>query len=128
MGNKLEGKITVITGGASGIGLATTKRFVLEGAYVFIIDRHKKELDLALSEIGKNVVGIEGDISNLADLDKLYNIVKDQKGHIDILFANAGIIQFSRLGKITEEHFDKLFSINVKGLLYCTKSTSNFSG
>jgi NAD(P)-dependent dehydrogenase (short-subunit alcohol dehydrogenase family) len=118
MGNKLEGKITVITGGASGIGLATTKRFVSEGAYVFIIDRHKKELDLALSEIGRNVTGIDGDISNLSDLDKLYNIVKDQKGHIDILFANAGIIQFARLGKITEEHFDKLFSINVKGLLF----------
>jgi NAD(P)-dependent dehydrogenase (short-subunit alcohol dehydrogenase family) len=117
MGNKLEGKITVITGGASGIGLATTKRFVSGGAYVFIIDRHKKELDLALSEIGKNVVGIEGDISNLADLDKLYNIVKDQKGHIDILFANAGIIQFAPLGKISEEHF-KLFGINVKGLLF----------
>jgi NAD(P)-dependent dehydrogenase (short-subunit alcohol dehydrogenase family) len=118
MGNKLEGKITVITGGASGIGLATTKRFVSEGAYVFIIDRHKKELDLALSEICKNVVGIEADISNLADLDKLYNIVKDQKGHIDILFANAGIIQFAPLGKISEEHFDKLFGINVKGLLF----------
>ena len=101
MGNKLEGKIAVITGGASGNGLATAKRFVLEGAYVFIIDRHKKELDLTQSEIGKNVVGIEGDVSNLADLDKLYNIVKDQKGHIDILFANAGIIQFARLGKIS---------------------------
>ena len=75
MGNKLEGKIAVITGGASGIGLATAKRFVLEGAYVFIIDRHKKELDLTQSEIGKNVVGIEGDVSNLADLDKSYNIV-----------------------------------------------------
>ncbi|MGA9149415.1 MAG: glucose 1-dehydrogenase [Candidatus Nitrosopolaris sp.] len=118
MENKLEGKIAVITGGGSGIGFATAKRFVLEGAYVFIIDRNKKELDLALSEIGKSVEGIEGDVSNLADLDKLYNIVKDQKGHIDILFANAGIIQFSPLGKISEEHFDKLFSINVKGLLF----------
>jgi len=118
MGDKLEEKIAVITGGASGIGLATAKRFVLDGAYVFVIDRHKKELDLALSEIGKNVIGIVGDVSNLADLDKLYNIVKDQKGHIDILFANAGIIQFAPLGKITEEHIHKLFSINVKGLLF----------
>ncbi len=79
MGNKLEGKIAVITGGASGIGLATAKRFVLEGAYVFIFDRNKKELELALSEIGKNVVGVEGDVSNIADLDRLYEIVKDQK-------------------------------------------------
>lgn len=118
MGNKLEGKIAVITGGGSGIGFATAKRFVLEGAYVFIIDRQKKELDLAISEIGKNVMGIDGDVSSLADLDKLYNIVKDQKGHIDILFANAGIIQFAPLGKISEEHFDKLFSINVKGVLF----------
>jgi NAD(P)-dependent dehydrogenase (short-subunit alcohol dehydrogenase family) len=82
MGNKLEGKIAVITGGGSGIGLATAKRFVSEGAYVFIIDRNRKELDLALSDIGKNIVDIEGDVSNLADLDKLYNIVKDQKGRL----------------------------------------------
>jgi NAD(P)-dependent dehydrogenase (short-subunit alcohol dehydrogenase family) len=102
MGNKLEGKIAVITGGGSGIGLATAKRFVLEGAYVFIIDRHIKELDLALSEIGKNVVGIEGDVSNLANLDKLYNVVKDQKGRLDILFVNAGIIQFAPLGRCTD--------------------------
>jgi NAD(P)-dependent dehydrogenase (short-subunit alcohol dehydrogenase family) len=114
----LEGKIAVITGGASGIGLATTKRFVLEGAYVFVIDRHNKELDLALSEIDKIVIGIDADVSNLSVLDKEYNIVKDQKGHIDILFANTGIIQFARLGKIAEEHFDKLFGINVKGLLF----------
>ena len=118
MGNKLEGKIAVITGRGSGIGLATAKRFVLEGAYVFIIDRHKKELDLALSEIGKNVVGIEGDVSNLADLDKLYKIVRDQKGQLDILFANAGIIEFVPLGRISEEHFEKLFNINVKGLMF----------
>ena len=93
MGNKLEGKIAAITGGGSGIGLATAKRFVLEGAYVFIQDRNKKELDSAISEIGKNVVAIDGDVSNLADLDKLFSIVRDQKGHLDILFANAGIIR-----------------------------------
>ena len=118
VGNKLEGKIAVITGGNSGIGLATAKRFVSEGAYVFISGRRQKELDLALSEIGKNVIGIQGDVSNLADLDRLYNTVKDQKGHLDILFANAGIAQFAPLGEISEEHFDNIFRINVKGLLF----------
>lgn len=119
MGNKLEGKIAVITGGASGIGLATAKRFVSEGAIVFIIDRNKKELDTAISEIGKNVSsGIQSDVSNLADLDRSFDVVKDQKGHIDILFANAGVIQFAPLGKISEEYFDKVFGINVKRLLF----------
>ena len=91
MGNKLEGKIAVITGGNSGIGLATAKRFVSDGAYVFITGRRQNELDAAVSEIGKNVTCIQGDVSNLADLDRLYTTVKDQKGHLDILFANAGI-------------------------------------
>ena len=118
MGNKLEGKIAVITGGTSGIGLATAKRFVSEGAYVFITGRRQNELDAALSEIGKNVTSIQGDVSNLADLDKLYNTVKEQKGHIDILFANAGIGESAPLGEISEEHFDKIFGINVKGLLF----------
>lgn len=123
VGNKLEGKIAVITGGNSGIGLATAKRFVSEGAYVFINGRRQKELDLALSEIGKNVTGIQGDVSNLADLDRLYNTVKDQKGHLDILFANAGIAQFAPLGEISEEHFDNIFRINVKGLLFTVQKT-----
>jgi NAD(P)-dependent dehydrogenase (short-subunit alcohol dehydrogenase family) len=118
MGNKLEGKIAIITGGTSGIGLATAKRFVSEGAYVFITGLSQKDLDVAISDIGKNVSGIQSDVSNLANLDKLYDVVKDQKGHINILFANAGIIQFAPLGKISTEHFDKLFSINVKGLLF----------
>lgn len=104
MGNKLEGKIAVITGGNSGIGLATAKRLVSEGSYVFITGRRQKELDVALSEIGKNVVGIQGDVSNLEDLDRLFNTVRDQKGHLDILFANAGIAQFAPLGEISEEH------------------------
>jgi NAD(P)-dependent dehydrogenase (short-subunit alcohol dehydrogenase family) len=116
--NKLEGKIAVITGGNSGIGLATAKRFVSEGAYVFITGRRQKELDVALSEIGKNVVGIQGDVSNLDDLDRLYNTVKDQKGHLDILFANAGIAQFAPLGDISEDHYDNIFRINVKGVLF----------
>jgi NAD(P)-dependent dehydrogenase (short-subunit alcohol dehydrogenase family) len=116
--NKLEGKSAVITGGSSGIGLATAKRFVSEGAYVFITGRRQSELDAAVSEIGKNVTVIQGDVSNLADLDKLYNTVKEQKGHIDILFANAGIGEFARLGEISEEHFNKIFGINVKGVLF----------
>ena len=118
MGNKLEGKIAVITGGNSGIGLATAKRFVSDGAYVFITGRRQNELDAAVSEIGKNVTGIQGDVSNLADLDRLYTTVKDQKGHIDILFANAGIGEFAPLGEISEAHFDKIFGINVKGVLF----------
>ena len=118
MGNKLEGKTAVVTGGGSGIGFATAKRFVLDGAYVFIIDRNKKELDLAISEIGKNVVGIEGDVSNLADLDKLFRTVKDLKGQLDILFPNAGIIRYVPLIEISQEHFYNLFDVNVKGVLF----------
>ena len=118
MVKKLEGKIAVITGGNSGIGLATAKRFVSEGADVFITGRRQNELDAAVSEIGNNVTGVQGDVSNLADLDRLYNTVKDQKGHIDILFANAGIGEFTPLGEISEEHFDKIFGVNVKGLLF----------
>jgi NAD(P)-dependent dehydrogenase (short-subunit alcohol dehydrogenase family) len=118
MENKHEGKIAVITGGNSGIGLATAKRFVSEGAHVFITGRRQKELDIAVSEIGKNVIGIQGDVSNLADLDRLYTTVKDQKGRIDILFANAGIGEFALLGEISEQHFDKIFGINVKGVLF----------
>ena len=118
MGNKLEGKIAVITGGSSGIGLATAKRFVYEGANVFIFGRRQNEIDAGVSEIGKNVIGIQGDVSNITDLDRLFDVVKDQKGHLDILFANAGIAQFAPLGEISEEHFDKIFRINVKGLLF----------
>ncbi len=118
MGSKLDGKIAVITGGNSGIGLATAKRFVSEGANVFIFGRRQNEIDAGVSEIGKNVIGIQGDVSNLADLDRLFDVVKDQKGHLDILFANAGIAQFAPLGEISEEHFDKIFRINVKGLLF----------
>lgn len=116
--NKLEGKIAVITGGSSGIGLATAKRFVTEGAYVFVTGRRQTELKVAVRDIGKNVTDVQGDVSNLADLDRLYSIVKQQKGHIDILFANAGLGEFSTLEKISEAHFDKTFDVNVKGLLF----------
>jgi NAD(P)-dependent dehydrogenase (short-subunit alcohol dehydrogenase family) len=119
---KLEGKIAVITGGSSGIGLATAQRFVDEGAYVFITGRRQSELDAAVKQIGKNnnnnVTGVHGDVSNLEDLDRLYDTVKQQKGRIDVLFANAGIIELAPLGSITESHFDKMFNINVKGLLF----------
>jgi len=116
---KLEGKIAVITGGTSGIGLATAQRFVEEGAHVYITGRRQSELDAAVKQIGKNnVTGVQGDVSNLEDLDRLYAEVKEQKGHIDVLFANAGIVEFAPLGAITESHFDKIFSVNVKGLLF----------
>jgi NAD(P)-dependent dehydrogenase (short-subunit alcohol dehydrogenase family) len=115
---RLEGKIAVITGGNSGIGLATAQRFVQEGAYVFITGRRHDELDKAVKQIGKNVIGVQGDVSNLADLDRLYETVKQQKGRIDVLFANAGVQDIAPLGSITEAHFDKIFSVNVKGLLF----------
>lgn len=116
---KLEGKIAVVTGGSSGIGLATAQQFVAEGAYVFITGRRQKELNAAVTEIGRDVIGVQGDASNLADLDRLYETVKREKGRIDILFANAGIsTPRAPLGEIREEDFDKIFSINVKALLF----------
>ena len=124
---KLEGKVTVITGGSSGIGLATAQRFVSEdGAYVFITGRRQSELDAAVKQIGKNVSGVQGDVSNLADLDRLYATVKAQKGRIDILFANAGVGELVPLGAITEAHFDKTLGINVKGLFTVQKALSLF--
>lgn len=116
--SKLEGKVAVITGGNSGIGLATAQRFVAEGAYVFITGRRQSELDAAVKQIGKSVTAVQGDVSNLADLDRLYATVKQQKGHLDILFANAGTGQFAPLAAVTEEHFDNIFNANVKGLLF----------
>jgi NAD(P)-dependent dehydrogenase (short-subunit alcohol dehydrogenase family) len=115
---RLDGKIAVITGGNSGIGLATAQRFVQEGAFVFIVGRRQDELDKAVKQIGRNAMGVQGDVSNLADLDRLYETVKQQKGRIDVLFANAGIHEFAPLGSITESHFDKIFSVNVKGVLF----------
>jgi NAD(P)-dependent dehydrogenase (short-subunit alcohol dehydrogenase family) len=116
--NKLEGKVAVITGGSGGIGLATAKRLVADGAYVFITGRRQIELEKAVNDIGKNLTGVQGDVSNLTDLDRLYATVKQQNGHIDILFANAGIGEFATLEDISEVHFDKTFGVNVKGLLF----------
>src|SRR6188472_3839104 len=128
MKKAIRGLVAVITVGSSGIGLATAQRFVSkEGAYVFITGRRQSELDAAVRQIGKNnnnnnsnntVTGVQGDVSNLADLDRLYATVKEQKGHIDILFANAGVAELTPLKAITEAHFDKIFSVNVKGLLF----------
>ena len=115
---KLQGKVAVITGGSTGIGLAAAKLFVREGAYVFITGRRQKELDEAVKAIGSNVTGIQGDVAKLADLDRLYDTVGRVKGRIDIVFANAGVAEFAPLGRISEEHFDKLFNINVKGTLF----------
>jgi NAD(P)-dependent dehydrogenase (short-subunit alcohol dehydrogenase family) len=118
MSQKLEGKVAVVTGGSSGIGLATANRLVDEGAYVFITGRRQKELDAAVNQIGRNVTGIQGDVSELADIDKIFATVKTLKDKIDIVFANAGIGEFASIGQITEEHFDKQFNVNVKGLLF----------
>src|SRR5205823_6250107 len=117
-GQKLAGKIAVITGGNSGIGLATAKRFVEEGAHVVITGRRQRELDEAAAHIGRNVTAVQGDVSRLEDLDRLYATVKEKHGHIDILFANAGMGRAAPLEAITEEHFDREFDINVKGLLF----------
>ena len=115
---KLDGKVAVITGGNSGIGLATAQRLVNEGAYGFITGRRQSRLDAAVKQIGRNVTAVQGDVSNLADLDRLYATVKKEKGHLDIAFANAGTGEFAPLGSITEQHYDKTFDTNVKGLLF----------
>ena len=115
---RLSGKVAVITGGNSGIGLATAKRFVEEGAEVVITGRLQKELDEAAATIGKNVTAVQGDVLHPEDLDRLYATVREKHGHIDILFANAGVGSLAPLGTISEEHFDREFGINVKGVLF----------
>jgi NAD(P)-dependent dehydrogenase (short-subunit alcohol dehydrogenase family) len=116
--SRLQGKVAVITGGSSGIGLATAKRFVEEGAYVFITGRRQAELDKAVEAIGRNVTAVQGDVTNSDDLDRLYAKVKDAKGVIDVLFANSGFIELQSIDTISLEHFDKTFGINAKGLLF----------
>ena len=115
---KLEGKIALITGGNGGIGLATAKQFVNEGAYVFITGRREQELAAAVKEIGRNVTGVQGDVATLGDLDRLFAQIKREKGKLDIVFANAGVAKYAPLGSITEELYDSIFDINVKGLLF----------
>ena len=115
---KLEGRIALITGGNSGIGLATAKEFVNEGAYVFITGRRDPELTAAVKEIGRNVTGVRGDVSNLGDLDRLFAQIKREKSNLDIVFANAGVAKYAPFAEITEEHYDSIFNTNVKGLLF----------
>lgn len=118
MPKKLAGKIAVITGGSSGIGLATAKQFVAEGAYVFLMGRRQSELEDAAKQIGADVTTVQGDVAKLDDIDRMYGVVREQKGRLDIVFANAGTGEFAALNEITEEHFDKQFAVNVKGVLF----------
>src|ERR1700719_3503506 len=118
MSGKLEGKVALVTGGNSGIGLATAKEFVNEGAYVFITGRRAEQLAAAVKEIGRNVTGVQGDVSNLGDLDRLFAQIKREKGKLDIVFANAGVAKYAPFGSITEEHYDSIFNVNVNGLLF----------
>ncbi len=116
---KLEGKIALITGATSGLALAAAELFVAEGAYVFIKGRRQEQLDKAVKEIGQNVTGVQGDAASLADLDRLYALVKSEKGRIDVLYASAGIGEFNvPIGSVTEAGFDKVFDVNVKGTLF----------
>ena len=115
---KLEGKVAVITGGSSGMALASAKLFVEEGAYVFITGRRQGQLDEAVKAIGRNVTGVQGDAASLDDLDRLFDTVKREKGKIDILFASAGKGEPLPLGQITEKHFDAAFDLNVRGTLF----------
>jgi NAD(P)-dependent dehydrogenase (short-subunit alcohol dehydrogenase family) len=118
MTGKLAGKIAVVTGGSAGIGLGIAKRFIEEGARVFITGRRQSQLDEVMTAIAGNAAGIQGDASNLADLDRIYATIKTQAGRIDVLAVNAGVYEFGTFGEITEEHFDKTFNTNVRGLLF----------
>jgi NAD(P)-dependent dehydrogenase (short-subunit alcohol dehydrogenase family) len=115
---KLNGKVALVTGGNSGIGFATAKQFAVEGAYVFISGRREGNLARAVQEIGENVSSIQGDVSEPSDLDRLFSLIKKEKGRLDIVFANAGVARYSHLGEITEELYDSIFEINVKGVLF----------
>jgi NAD(P)-dependent dehydrogenase (short-subunit alcohol dehydrogenase family) len=121
MSEKLAGKIAVGIGASAGIGLGTAKRFAAEGAQVFITGRRQTELDKAVAEISGNATAVQGDVSNLADIDRLYATVKAKAGRIDVLFVNAGFYEFGTFGEITAEHFDKTFNTNVRGLLFAVQ-------
>jgi NAD(P)-dependent dehydrogenase (short-subunit alcohol dehydrogenase family) len=115
---KLEDKVAVITGGTSGMGLASARRFVAEGAYVYIMGRRRAELDAAVLSIGRNVTGVAGDVAELADLDRLYQTLRAAHGHVDVVFANAGMGEVAPLGAISLESFDRTFAVNVRGTLF----------
>ncbi|MCC8955890.1 SDR family oxidoreductase [Bradyrhizobium sp. Pear77] len=126
--DRLSGKIALITGGSSGIGLETAKLFAKEGAFVFITGRRQAELEKAVAAIGSNAKGIRGDIANLGDLDRLFQEIKEVKGRLDILFANAGLGEFAPLGTITEAHFDKTCGVNVRGTLFTVQKALPLMG
>ena len=125
---KLTGKIALVTGGSTGIGFATAEEFIKEGAFVFITGRRKPELDAAVAKLGANAVAVQADASKLDDLDKLYAEIKAKKGKLDVVFANAGGGEFAPLGQITEEHFDKTFATNVKGLVFTVQKALPLMG
>jgi NAD(P)-dependent dehydrogenase (short-subunit alcohol dehydrogenase family) len=117
--NRLEGKVAVVTGGSSGMGFATAEQFVSEGAYVYITGRREAKLNSAVTKIGKYIAAVPGDVSSLEDLDRLYAKIVEEKGRVDVVFANAGIgNQMAPLGSITEEQIDRTFSVNVRGLIF----------
>jgi NAD(P)-dependent dehydrogenase (short-subunit alcohol dehydrogenase family) len=115
---KLDGKVALVTGGTSGIGLAAAKALAAEGAQLYITGRRERELAASVEEIGRNASGVRGDVSDVGDLERLYAQIRDEKGRLDILFANAGIAKYAALGKITEELYDSIFNVNVKGVLF----------
>jgi len=115
---RLDGKVSLVTGGTSGIGLAAANALAAEGAYVYITGRRERELTTAVQQIGGNAAGVRGDVSNARDLDRLFEQIKEEKGRLDILFANAGIARYAALGNITEELYDSIFNVNVKGVLF----------
>lgn len=123
MSSKLAGKVALITGATTGIGLAAAKEFAEQGAKVFITGRRQNELDAAVKHIGENAVGIQGDVANMADLDRVFSQIAEQAGHLDVVFANAGGGDMMPLGSITEEHFDRIFDANVKGLLFTVQKS-----
>src|SRR3984893_178356 len=118
---RLDGKVSLVTGGTSGIGLATANALAREGAYVYITGRRERELTTAVQQIGGNATGVWGNVSNARDLDRLFEQIRDEKGRLDILFANAGIAKYAALGNITEELYDSIFNVNVKGVLFTTQ-------
>ena len=126
--NRLNGKTAVITGGATGIGLAAAKRFIEEGAFVFIFGRRQDALDEAVAELGPNARAVKGSVSDLADLDKLYAAVKAERGTLDIVFANAGVGSQLKLGEITAEHIDETFDVNVKGTIFTVQQALPLMG
>jgi NAD(P)-dependent dehydrogenase (short-subunit alcohol dehydrogenase family) len=122
---KLDGKVALVTGGTSGIGLAAAKALAAEGAHIYITGRRERELVAAVEEIGRNASGVRGDVSNVDDLERLYAQIRDEKGRLDILFANAGIAKYAALGKITEELYDSIFNVNVKGVLFTVPESTS---